>query len=173
VSPELQKRLGLNGDRPLSTERAAKIMAMLMDTTLTLDQLVWTLWKQVAPKSTVRKEAEFARLAGEYLTGSTEVSAAQAAQTLERVRKLIAGLLGGIGRAGAGFARERYRLFDPTAIEADARSEKKWNESIEFACWRKYVQLCREYGSEAVIEKGIQEAVAKAAENLMLGRPGS
>ena len=43
----------------------------------------------------------------------------------------------------------------------------------EFACWRKYVQLCKEYGAEPVIEKGIQEAVAKAAENLIMGRPAS
>jgi len=84
-----------------------------------------------------------------------------------------AGLLGAVGRAGNTFARERARLFDPNAIEADARGEKKWNESLEFACWRKYVQLCKEYGAEPVIEKGIQEAMAKAAENLLLGRSAS
>jgi hypothetical protein len=94
-------------------------------------------------------------------------------QSLERTRKLIAGLLGAIGRAGAAYARDRARLFDPGAIEADARAEKKWNESLEFACWRKYVQLQKEYGSEATVEKSIQEAMAKAAENLILGRVGT
>ena len=95
----------------------------------------------------------------------------QVAQTLERTRKLIAGLLGAIGRAGAAYARDRARIFDPNSIEADARAEKKWNESVEFACWRKYVQLCKEYGAEPIIEKGIQEAMARAAENLIMGRP--
>jgi hypothetical protein len=168
---ELQKRLALDPAQPPSAERAAKALAMLFDTVLALDQLVWTLWKQIAPKTNVRKEADFSKLSAEFLRGSAEVSAPQVAQTLERTRKLIAGLLGAMGRAGATFARERSRLFDATAIEADARSEKKWNESLEFACWRKYAQLCKEYGAEPAIEKGIQEAIAKAAENLIMGRP--
>jgi hypothetical protein len=138
-----------------------------------MDQLVWTLWKQLAPKSLIRRETDLAKLSAEYLTGSNEVSTAQVLQSLERTRKMVAGLLGAVGRAGGAYARERARLFDPNAIEADARSEKKWNESLEFACWRKYVQLCKEYGAEPVIEKGIQEAVAKAAENLIMGRPAS
>ncbi len=170
---DLQKRLGPGAAKPVNAERAAKSLAMLFDMVLTLDQLVWTLWKQIATKSMVRKEADFGKLSGDYLSGSGEVSSAQLQQSLERTRKLIAGLLGAIGRAGASYARDRARLFDPGAIEADARAEKKWNESLEFACWRKYVQLQKEYGSEATVEKSIQEAMAKAAENLILGRVGT
>jgi hypothetical protein len=173
ITPDLQKRLGHTAPKPINAERAAKSMAMLFDMVLTLDQLVWTLWKQIATKSMVRKEADFGKLSGDYLSGSGEVSSAQLQQSLERTRKLIAGLLGAIGRAGASYARDRARLFDPGAIEADARAEKKWNESLEFACWRKYVQLQKEYGSEATVEKSIQEAMAKAAENLILGRVGT
>jgi hypothetical protein len=173
ITPDMQKRLGPNGTKPVSVERAAKSLAMQFDMVVTLDQLVWTLWKQIAGKSMVRKEADFAKLFPDYLSGSTEVSSAQLQQSLERTRKLIAGLLGAIGRAGAAYARDRARLFDPAAIEADARAEKKWNESLEFACWRKYVQLQKEYGSEATVEKSIQEAMAKAAENLILGRVGT
>jgi hypothetical protein len=92
-------------------------------------------------------------------------------QTLEKTRRLVAGLLGAVGRAGPAYARERARLFDPEEIKAHARPNKKWNESLEFACWNTYEQLCKEYGAEAVIEKGIQEALAKGAENLLLGRP--
>jgi hypothetical protein len=173
LPPDLQKRLGPTAAKPVNAERAAKSMALLFDMVLTLDQLVWTLWKQIATKSMVRKEADFGKLSGDYLSGSGEVSSAQLQQSLERTRKLIAGLLGAIGRAGASYARDRARLFDPGAIEADARAEKKWNESLEFACWRKYVQLQKEYGSEATVEKSIQEAMAKAAENLILGRVGT
>jgi hypothetical protein len=169
--PELLGRLGIQAGKQINPERAAKALAMLFDMVLTLDQLVWTLWKQVAPKSMIRKEAELSRLAGDYLAAGQEVSTAQLLQALERSRKLVAGLLGAVGRAGATYARERARIFDPNAIEADARAEKKWNESVEFACWRKYVQLCKEYGAEPVIEKGIQEAMVRAAENLIMGRP--
>lgn len=168
---ELQKRLGLPEGRAPNAERAAKMLTPLLDMVLTMDQLIWTLWKQLASKSTIRREVDLGKLTGEYLTGNPEVSNTQVAQGLERTRKMIAGLLGAIGRAGGSYARERARLFDPSAIEADARTEKKWNESLEYACWRKYVQLSQEYGAEPVIEKGIQEAVAKAAENLIMGRP--
>jgi hypothetical protein len=173
MPPELQKRLHLDGTQSIAPDRVDRAFPILLDLALTLDQLVWTLWKQVAPKSVVRKDSDFGSLTGQYLTCSAEVSTAQVIQSLERTRKLIAGLLGAIGRAGGAYARERARLFDPAAIEAATRPEKKWNESSEFACWRKYVQLCREYGAESTIEKGIQEAVAKAAENLILGRPAS
>jgi hypothetical protein len=170
---EMQRRLGLQTGQSFDPERAGKTLALLLDMVLTMDQLVWTLWKQLAAKSAIRKEADLVKLSAQYLTGSPEVSNAQMVQTLERTRKMVAGLLGAVGRAGAAFARERARLFDPEAIKADARSEKGAFESLEFACWRKYVQLCKEYGAEPVIEKGIQEAVAKAAENLVMGRPAS
>jgi hypothetical protein len=171
LPPELQKRLGLDGDLG-DPARAAKALGMSLDLALTLDQLAWTLWKQIAPKSMVRKEAELPRQAAEYLKGSAEVSTAQLAQTLERTRKLIASLLGAMGRAGGGFAKDRARLFDPNSIAAVATSEKKWNESIEFACWRKYAQLCKEYGAEAAIEKSLQEAWVKATETIYSGRSG-
>ncbi len=171
LNPELLKRLGLGPERSVTPERAAKALAPLLEMVLTLDHLVWTLWKQVAPKSTVRRDGDLSKLSGEYLSGSAEVSTAQLQQSMERTRKLVAGLLGAVGRAGTTHARERARIFDPNAIEADARAEKKWNESLEFACWRKYVQLNKEYGAEAAIEKSIQEALAKATENLITGRP--
>ncbi len=170
IPAELRKRLGLSNDRMANPEHTAKLLAMLLDMVLTMDQLVWTLWKQIATKSMIRREADLSKLSGEYLAGNNEVSTAQVSQGLERTRKMIAGLLGAVGRVGTTFAREQARLFDPTAIEADARSEKKWNESLEFACWRKYVQLRKEYGAEPVMEKGIQEAIAKATENLIMGR---
>jgi hypothetical protein len=170
-SAELQKRLGLAEGRAPNAERAAKMLAPLLDMVLTMDQLIWTLWRQLASKSVIRREVDLGKLAGEYLAGNTEVSNTQVSHGLERTRKMIAGLLGAIGRAGGAYARERARLFDPSAIEADARTEKKWNESLEYACWRKYVQLSQEYGAEPVIEKNIQEAVAKAAENLIMSRP--
>jgi hypothetical protein len=58
----------------------------------------------------------------------------------------------------------------PDAIEDWAKMEKKWNESLESACWRKFVQQAREHASEPAIEHEIQESISKAAENLILGR---
>ena len=47
------------------------------------------------------------------------------------------------------------------------------NESLEQAAWKKYVEHAKEHGTEPAIENEIQEAIVKAAENLMMGRGGN
>ena len=172
LPPELQKKLNLAPGKPLQMERAVKLLVITADLALALDQLGWALWKQLAPKSAIRKETEFNRLAGSYLAGDAEVSTAQLTQTVEKTRRLIAGLLGAVGRAGATYAKKHVASLSPEVIEDWAKMEKKWNESIETACWRKFVQQAKEHASEPAIEHEIQEAIARAAENLMLGRAG-
>ena len=156
----------------MQLERAVKLLIMTTELALALDQLAWALWKQVAPKSTIRKESELNRLAGSYLAGDAEVSSSQLSQPLEKTRRLIAGLLGAVGRAGSSYAKKYISRLSPEMIEDWAKMEKKWNESIEAACWRKFVQQAKEHASEPAIEHEIQEAIAKAAENLILGRVG-
>jgi len=170
LPPELQKKLGLPPGKPLQLERAVKLLVITTELALALDQLAWALWKQLAPKSVIRKEAEFHRLAGVYLAGDAEVSTAQLTQPVEKTRRLIAGLLGAVGRAGSSYAKKYFARLSPEAIEDWAKMEKKWNESIEAACWRKFVQQAQEHASEPAIEHEIQEAIAKSAENLILGR---
>jgi hypothetical protein len=170
LPPELQKKLGIAPGKPLQLERAVKLLVMTADFVLALDQLAWAVWKQLAPKTAIRKEAEFGRLAGSYLAGDTEVSTAQLAQPVEKTRRLVAGLLGAVGRAGSTYAKKYAAHLSPEVIEDWAKMEKKWNESIESACWRKFVLQAAEHGTEPAIEREIQEAIAKAAENLILGR---
>jgi hypothetical protein len=172
LPPDLQKKLGLPPGKPLQLERAVKLLVITTELVLTLDQLAWALWKQVAPKSTIRKEAELNRLAGAYLAGDAEVSTAQLTQPAEKTRRLIAGLLGAVGRAGSAYAKKYISLLSPEQIEDWGKMEKKWNESVEAACWKKFVQQAKEHASEPAIEHEIQEAIAKAAENLILGRVG-
>jgi hypothetical protein len=170
LPPELAKKLGLPADKSLDLERAVKLLVITTELGLALDQLSWALWKQLAPKSAIRKETELNRLAGNYLAGDAEVSTAQVMQSVEKTRRLIAGLLGAVGRAGSSFAKRYVTRLSPEVIEDWAKMEKKWNESIEAACWHKFVQQAREHASEPAIEHEIQEAIAKAAENLILGR---
>ncbi|MEO8427409.1 MAG: hypothetical protein ABI651_09885 [Verrucomicrobiota bacterium] len=173
LPPELQKKLGLPAGKPLQLERAVKLLVITADLALALDQLAWALWKQLAPKSTIRKESELNRLAGSYLAGDAEVSTAQLTQTIEKTRRLIAGLLGAVGRAGSAYAKKYVTRLSPEVIEDWAKMEKKWNETVEAACWRKFLQQAQEHASEPAIEHEIQEAIAKAAENLILGRVAS
>lgn len=170
LPPELQKKLGLAPGKKLNLERAVKLLIITTELALVLEQLAWALWKQVAPKSAIRKETDLSRLAGSYLAGDAEVSTAQLTQPVEKTRRLIAGLLGAVGRAGSSYAKKYVTRLSPEVIEDWAKMEKKWNESLESACWRKFVQQAKEHASEPAIEHEIQEAISKAAENLILGR---
>ena len=172
LPPELQKKLGLAPGKPLQLERAVKLLVITTELVLALDQLAWALWKQLAPKSNIRKENELNRMAGTYLAGDAEVSTSLIMQPVEKTRRLIAGLLGAVGRAGSSYAKKYVARLSPEVIEDWAKMEKKWNESIETACWRKFLQQAKEHASEPAIEHEIQEAIAKSAENLILGRAG-
>ena len=170
LPPELHKKLGLPPGKPLQLERAVKLLAITSELALALDQLAWALWKQLSPKSSIRKETKLNRLAGSYLAGDAEVSTAQLSQPVEKTRRLIAGLLGAVGRAGSSYAKKYVARLSPEVIEDWAKMEKKWNETLETACWRKFVQQAKDHASEPAIENEIQEAIAKAVENLILGR---
>jgi hypothetical protein len=170
LSPEMQKKLGLKDGENVDPQRMVKLAAGLTELVQALDQLVWTLWKQLAPRSSYRKESEFIKLVGPYLSGDAEVSTQVVAQPLERTRKLIAAFLGSVGRAGSTFAKQHVGRFAPEVIQDWARLEKKWNESLEYACWRKYQEHFKEHSSEPAIENEIQEAIIKATENLIMGR---
>jgi hypothetical protein len=167
---ELQKKLGLPADKPLNLERAVKLLAVTTDLSLALDQLSWKVWKQLAPKSAIRREAELNKLAAAYLAGDAEVSTAQLTQLMEKMRRLVMALLNAVGSAGLAYAKTYTTRLSPEVIEDWAKMEKKWNESIEAACWRKFLQQAKEHASEPAMEREIQEAIAKATENLMLGR---
>lgn len=170
LSPELLKKLGLGPTQALDSDRAVKMLSGLLELVLALDQLAWTLWRQLARQPKFQKESDFSKLAGPYLAGDPEVSLPLVAQPLERTRKLLAALLGAVGRAGAVYAKNHSTRFAPEIIEDLARLEKKWNESLESVCWRKYRELFKEHASEAAIENELQDGIAKAAENLILGR---
>jgi len=172
LAPEAQKKVGLPPGAPLHVERAVKLLVVESEAILALDQLGWTLWKQLAPRSTIRKDAEMAKLAGQYLSGDQEVSTQQLIQALERTRRLIAGLMGAVGRAGNSFAKKLVGRLSPEVIQDLAKMEKKWAESVEQASWRAYERLAKEHLSEPAIENGIQEAMVKVAEDLMTGRAG-
>jgi hypothetical protein len=170
LPPDLQKKLGLPSGKPLQLERAVKLLVITMELTLALDQLAWALWRQLAPKSVIRKEVEFNRLAGTYLAGDAEVSTAQLAQPIEKTRRLITGLLNAVGLAGSAYAKEYVKRLSPEQIEDWAKMEKSPFQTLESACWKKFVQQAREHASERAVEHDIQEAIVKAAGDIIQGR---
>jgi hypothetical protein len=167
--PEFSKYFGFSDGTAPDLARQQKMILGLSAVFLALDQLVWTLWRQLNGKSMYRKEAEFGRLAGPYLAGDREVSSEQIRQSLERTRRLIAALLGAMGRSGATFAQKHSADLSPESIENAARIEKKAFEGLEAASWRKYRELYREYATEQTLESQIQRQFVLSAEELLRG----
>lgn len=167
---EFWRRFQIADDDGPHFERTLRLLGALAEVYMSLDQLVWTLWRTLDAKSPYKKEFEFAKLAGPYLQGDSEVSTDQIRQTLERTRKLIAALIGASARAAHDFGEEHNGLFSPEAIEGAAQPEKGFLGNLDAASWRKYKQLHSASGGVPQIEAAIQRAIARAAEDLMGGR---
>ena len=170
LPPEAQRKLGLGPGDPLDGERAAKLLARLAEVIMALDQFVWALWRDLAPNSNVRREGEVSKLLGPCLKGDPEISTQLVSQNLERTRRLIAAVLGGIGGAGAGYAAKFTQRFSAEAILSLADLEKSFIRAREVEAWKIFVNLSKQYATEPAIEKEIRQAIVTRAENLMAGR---
>jgi hypothetical protein len=124
----------------------------------------------MAPRSSYRKEGDFQKLLGPYLGGDSEVSTQMLAQPLERERRLIAAFLGAVGRAGSAFAKEHVRRFAPDEIEALAKIDRGFTQSLDYVSWKKYRELFQDHSTEPAIENKMQEIIVKTIEVLVLGR---
>jgi len=175
LPPELRGKLGLTPDQPLDEERLNKLLAALLEMVVILDNLIWNLWKTIAPKSVVRRDSGdgFRRTVGHYVTGDREVATVQVTQMLEKTRQLLAGLLSAIGPTGETYARHHLETFAPEKIRAAVEAASSgFLSNVEQKCWRRYVALASELNGPAV-EKQIVDAIVSYTEQIVLGRkPG-
>jgi hypothetical protein len=172
LPPELRGKLGLTPDQALDEDRLNKLFAALLEMTMTLDQLIWNLWKTIAPKSVVRRDSGEGsrRTVGRYLAGDREVATLQVTQMLEKTRQLLAGLLAAIGPTGETYARHHLETFAPEKIRAAVEAASSgFLSNPEQKCWRRYVTLASDLNGPA-IEKKIVGAIVSYAEEIVLGR---
>jgi len=172
LPPELRGKLGLTPDQPLDRERLNKLFAALLETVVILDNLVWNLWKTIAPKSVVRRESGdgLRRTVGPYVAGDREVATLQITQMLEKTRQLLAGLLSAIGPAGETYARNHMETYAPEKIRAAVEAASPgFLTNMEQKCWRRYLTLASELSGLAV-EKQIVDAIVNYTEEAILGR---
>ena len=171
--PELLKRFPMDEFAQIDIQRLYRLLTALADFVLSLDQLGWGLWKAMAPRSQIRRDATFdgdlRKAGGRYLSGDTEVSIGQITQIIDRLRQLVAGLIGAIGPAGRSFSQRHLARFGPDAIKDLAGMEGGGMfANAEQKNWRKYVQLAKDLNEDA-IEAEMVECVARYAEGLMRG----
>jgi hypothetical protein len=172
LPPEVRGKLGLTPEQPLDEERLNKLFAALLEVVVTVDQLIWTLWKTIAPKSVIRRDAgeNFRRIAGRYVTGDREVATLQISQMIDKTRQLFASVLSAIGPTGETYARHHLETFAPEKIRATVESGSSgFLSNAEQKCWRRYVTLANELTGPA-IEKQIVDAIVDYTEEVVLGR---
>ena len=173
ISEELRERLQkLAPGKRLDQARALRILDVLIEFVCSLDQLVWQVWKNIAPKSLIRhetgKHGDFRKTLGPYLTGDPEVSTEQIKQLVNKTRKLVAGLMAAMATVGEIQTQKFLDRLSPDAIRKQAEAEPGVFESIEKKCWRKYSAVFGEM-NEAAMEREILDAIKKYTEKLVLG----
>jgi hypothetical protein len=165
----LRQDLRLAQDKGLEPTRTLELVGMLADFALRLDQLVWSSWQRIAPRSNIRRDKPLQQTLKAFLVGSQDVPRGQVAGDLEKLRQLIASLVAAVGQAGRQFASRHLARFSPVEIEALASMEGGgFLVSKEVKCWRKYTELADTL-NEASIDNEIMETIANYAENLMKG----
>lgn len=155
-------------DRDADAGRVLETAALLADQVILLDTLVWKIWRQIAPDSQHRNRTQMGATLSSYITGSGETGRGEVAENLERFRQLTAALVSSIGKVGSTVYAQMGQL-NPNNIETMAKNEKKWNESIELAAWRKYRELAGKM-DQATVENEVMRAVSRTVEDIIRPR---
>ena len=90
---------------------------LCVELTASLDQVVWTTWRTIAPKSQIRRPAGLIKNMARFAAADPDVPRGQVSQELERLRQLVAAVVAAIGNAGRQFAHNYATKFSPTEIE--------------------------------------------------------
>ena len=170
IAQDLRGKLGMTADEPIDSERASKLFGAVLEMVATLDHLIWNLWKNIAPKSIVRRDpamSNLRRTVGRYLAGDREVATLQITQMLEKTRQLTVGILSAMGPAGGTYAQQHLETFAPEKIRSTVESKSPgFLGNVEQKCWRRYLELATELNGPTV-EKQIIDAIVSYTETLV------
>ncbi|USN99051.1 MAG: hypothetical protein H6810_13025 [Phycisphaeraceae bacterium] len=142
--------------------------ALLAEQVILLDTLVWKIWRQIAPDSSHRGRGSVGPTLASYVQGGGETGRGQVAEELERFRQLTAAVLSSVGKVGGTVYTMMARM-SPHNIESISKTEKKWNESVEIAAWKKYKELAGKL-DQATVESEVMRAVSQTVEEIVRPR---
>ena len=165
----LKTKMQLTDRDNLDASRVLELAAELVGFASSLDQLVWATWKQVAPKSDMKRPTPVQRTCGKFAAGDQEVSRTQVVADVDKLRQLTAGLISAIAQAGNLFAQRHVGKFSVANIEAYADKMPGMLVSKDVKCWRQYKELATQMDVQT-IEIEIQNAIAEYTETLIKGR---
>jgi hypothetical protein len=165
----LRAKVGLTDKDKLDAGRVLELEGELAAFLVSLDQLVWATWKQIAPKSDLKRPSAIQRACGRFAAGDADVSRTQIAADVDRLRQLTAGLISAIAQTGNLFAQKHVSKFSVANIEAYADKQPGMLVSKEVKCWRQFKELASAMDVQT-IEKEIQDSIAEYTETLIKGR---
>jgi hypothetical protein len=168
----LKTKLQLTDRDKLDAAKLLELTAELVAFAGSLDQLVWATWKQVAPKSEMKRPSAVQRSCAKFVSGDADVSRTQIAADVDRLRQLTAALISAIAQAGNLFAQKHVGKFSVANIEAYADKMPGMLVGKEVKCWRQYKELAASMDVQT-IEIEIQNAIAEYTETLIRGRSRS
>lgn len=165
---QVARALKMSEETSLDPVRSVETLAKLAEFVVSLDQLMWGVWRGIAPKSDVRAQGEAVEALRKYLSGDPDTSRGEVTHAVERLRALTAALVSALSKAGQQFALSHHQKFSPASIEEWAKQDKGVLSSSSSACWKKYREI---YGGsdEATIERELMDLIAEYAEKLMKG----
>lgn len=165
----LRAKLQLTDKDKIDATRVLELDGELVAFLISLDQLVWATWKQIAPKSDLKRPSAIQRACGRFVAGDADISRTQIAADVDRLRQLTAGLISAIAQTGNLFAQKHVSKFSVANIEAYADKQSGFMASKEAKCWRQFKELATAMDVQT-IEKEIQDSIAEYTETLIKGR---
>ncbi len=153
----------------LDPARSVELALLLLEFVLSLEQVVWGTWKQMAPRSVLRRTSPLGPTLGAFATGEEQTPRSTVEGELERLRQVAAAMVAAIRRAGFSFAQKHVEDLSPATIESVVAQEKSLMVSREVRCWRKYRELAESLDPTSMNAELLQ-AIVDHTEELVLGR---
>lgn len=169
LDKDVARRMNMAADTELSNEQATLLLTRGLLFLILIDQLVWAVWKNIAPTSSIKRETQgspsLPTILRKYLTSEGEVSQSDLIDTVEKTRQLASGLLGALGPIGRNYGTKAAGKYNPESIKELVGKEGGKGET---KYWQKFEELFQDL-NEDVIEQDIHRAIVKYTENLLRG----
>jgi hypothetical protein len=175
LSEAVSKRLGTKELISVNQEQATFLLNKLLPLLVILDQLVWTVWKNIAPESRIKRQSgnilSIPAMIRDLVTQSRSYREDEMDPVFDKTQQLAAGLIGAIGPMGRTYGRKQAAKFSPIGIQDMVKREGTKGPFLggdEAKCWIKYNELFEDL-NEDQIEQEIHQAIVRYTEDLMRG----
>jgi len=142
----------------LDGPRLSELSAALAGLAHSLDQLSWSTWKRIAPRSEMRRGEPLGRLIGEYASGQAG-DLETIKNEIERLRQLVGALVSAMAQVGS-FAHRKLGELSPGLIESSV------GEQGDKACWKRYKEIVGTF-DEDELEADILSSIVDYAEAML------